>query len=433
MFKTIFRTLRYRNFRLFFAGQGISVVGTWMLQVAMGWLVYRLTSSALLLGVVGFASQIPTFVLSPFAGVIADRANRHRLLIVTQTLSMVQALILAALTLTGAIQVWHIITLGFLLGCINSLDIPVRQSFLVELVEKKENLANAIALNSLMFNSARLVGPSIAGIVVAVFGEGICFLINGISFLAVIWSLALMKVLPRQPRHKDTRILDGAREGFTYAFGFAPIRFILSLLGVTSLVGMSYVVLMPVFARDILKGGAQTLGFLVASAGVGALIATVYLASRKTVLGLGRLIPISASTFAAGIMLFSLSRNLWLSMALLAVAGFGMMANMAACNTILQTIADDDKRGRVMSFYTMAFMGVAPLGSLIAGALAGRIGVTATLVIGGSLCIAASAVFATKLPAIRALVHPIYRKIGIIPEVASGVNVASELVVPPED
>jgi len=433
MFKTIFRTLRYRNFRLFFAGQGISVVGTWMQQVAMGWLVYRLTSSALLLGVVGFASQIPTFVLSPFAGVIADRANRHRLLIITQTLSMVQALILAALTLTGTIQVWHIITLGFLLGCINSLDIPVRQSFLVELVEKKENLANAIALNSLMFNSARLVGPSIAGIVVAVFGEGICFLINGISFLAVIWSLALMKVLPRQPRHKDTRILDGAREGFTYAFGFAPIRFILSLLGVTSLVGMSYVVLMPVFARDILKGGAQTLGFLVASAGVGALIATVYLASRKTVLGLGRLIPISASTFAAGIMLFSLSRNLWLSMALLAVAGFGMMANMAACNTILQTIADDDKRGRVMSFYTMAFMGVAPLGSLIAGALAGRIGVTATLVIGGSLCIAASAVFATKLPAIRALVHPIYRKIGIIPEVASGVNVASELVVPPED
>ena len=433
MFKTIFRTLRYRNFRLFFAGQGISVVGTWMQQVAMGWLVYRLTSSALLLGVVGFASQIPTFVLSPFAGVIADRANRHRLLIITQTLSMVQALILAALTLTGTIQVWHIITLGFLLGCINSLDIPVRQSFLVELVEKKENLANAIALNSLMFNSARLVGPSIAGIVVAVFGEGICFLINGISFLAVIWSLALMKVLPRQPRHKDTRILDGAREGFTYAFGFAPIRFILSLLGVTSLVGMSYVVLMPVFARDILKGGAQTLGFLVASAGVGALIATVYLASRKTVLGLGRLIPISASTFAAGIMLFSLSRNLWLSMALLAVAGFGMMANMAACNTILQTVADDDKRGRVMSFYTMAFMGVAPLGSLIAGALAGRIGVTATLVIGGSLCIAASAVFATKLPAIRALVHPIYRKIGIIPEVASGVNVASELVVPPED
>ncbi len=433
MLTIIFRTLRYRNFALFCIGQGISVVGTWMQQVAMGWLVYRLTNSPLLLGVVGFASQIPTFVLSPFAGVIADRANRHRLLIVTQTLSMVQALILAALTLTGAIQVWHIITLGFLLGCVNSLDIPVRQSFLVELVEKKENLANAIALNSLMFNSARLIGPSVAGIIVAVFGEGICFLVNGVSFIAVIWSLALMKVLPRRPRHKDTRILDGVREGFAYAFGFAPIRFILSLLGVTSLVGMSYVVLMPVFARDILHGGAQTLGFLVASAGIGALIATVYLASRKTVLGLSRLIPISASIFAAGIMLFSLSRSLWLSMILLAVAGFGMMTNMAACNIILQTVADDDKRGRVMSFYTMAFMGVAPLGSLIAGALAMRIGVTATLVIGGTLCIVASAVFATKLPAIRAMVHPIYRKIGIIPEIASGVNVASELVVPPED
>lgn len=431
--KNIFRTLRYRNFRLFFAGQGISVVGTWMQQVAMGWLVYRLTNSALLLGVVGFASQIPTFVLSPFAGVIADRANRRRLLVITQALSMLQAFLLAALTLTGAIEVWHIIALGFLLGCINSLDIPVRQSFLVEMVEKKENLANAIALNSLMFNSARLIGPSIAGIIVAVFGEGICFLVNGISFLAVIWSLLLMKITPRQARHKDTRILDGVREGFAYAFGFAPIRFILLLLGVTSLVGMSYVVLMPVFARDILKGGAQTLGFLVASAGVGALIATVYLASRKTVLGLGRLIPVSATIFSLGIILFAMSRELWLSMALLAVAGFGMMTNMASCNIILQTIADDDKRGRVMSFYTMAFMGVAPLGSLVAGALASRVGVMVTCVIGGVLCIIASAVFATKLAVIRKLIHPIYRKIGIIPEVASGVNVASELVVPPED
>jgi MFS family permease len=429
----MFRTLRYGNFRLFFAGQGISLIGTWMQYVAMGWLVYRLTNSPFLLGVVGFASQIPTFIFSPFAGVFADRWNRHRTLIITQTLAMVQAFILAALTLTGTVEVWHIVVLGAFLGCVNAMDIPVRQSFLFEMVERKDNLANAIALNALMFNSARLVGPSFAGVVVVVFGEGVCFLINALSFLAVIASLLAMRIKAKEIRSEKVHVVAGLKEGLSYAFGFLPIRMILSLLGIISLMGMSYVVLMPVFARDILGGGPETLGFLVASTGVGALIATLYLASRKTVIGMGRLIPSSAALFAAGLILFSLSRVLWLSACLLAVTGFGMMVNMAASNTILQTIADDDKRGRVMSFYTMAFMGVAPLGSLIAGALAGRIGVTATLVIGGSLCIAASAVFATKLPAIRALVHPIYRKIGIIPEVASGVNVASELVVPPED
>lgn len=382
----------------------------------MSWLVYRLTNSALLLGVVGFAGQIPTFILSPFAGVIADRYDRRRILILTQTLSMAQAFVLAILTLTGAVKVCHIIGLGIILGCINSLDIPARQSFIVEMVEKKENLGNAIALNSLMFNAARLVGPSIAGILIAVIGEGICFLINGVSFLAVIISLLAMRIdSHKKTETKNSHVLEGLKEGFIYAFGFAPIRFILSLLSIVSVMGMSYIVLMPVFTKDTLKGGPGTLGFLMASAGVGALIATVYLASRKTILGLGRMIPLSSAIFALGLIAFSLSRFLWLSSLLLMLIGFGVMAHMAASNTILQTIVDDDKRGRIMSFYTMAFMGTAPLGSLLAGSLANSFGVTNTLIIGGVFCLLGSAVFASKLPLLRKIIHPIYKKIGIIP------------------
>ncbi|MFH1189928.1 MAG: MFS transporter [Candidatus Omnitrophota bacterium] len=431
--QNIFRTLRYRNFRIFFIGQNISLIGTWMHTVAMGWLVYRLTNSALLLGVVAFSSQIPAFILSPLGGVAADRFDRRKLLVVTQALSSAQALTLAALTLTGHIQVWHIIALGAVMGCINSFDIPARQSFLVEMVEKKENLGNAIALNSLMFNASRLIGPSIAGPVIAVFGEGVCFLIDGISFFAVLWSLLLMRIKRRAPRPGRIAVLKELKEGFRYTFGFEPIRLILSLLSVISVMGMAYVVLMPVFAKDILKGGPETLGFLMASVGVGAAAATIYLASRKSILGLSRLIPVSASVFAAGLILFSLSRTFWISMVVLAVSGFGIMVNMAVCNTILQTISDDDKRGRVMSFYTMSFIGMAPIGSLAAGALAGRIGVTGTLIAGGTVCIAASILFAGKLSVIRKLINPIYRKIGIIPEIAAGINTASELVARPED
>ncbi|MBU1038115.1 MAG: MFS transporter [Candidatus Omnitrophica bacterium] len=431
--KNIFRTLRYRNFRIFFMGQNVSLVGTWMQQVAMGWLVYRLTGSALLLGVVAFSNQIPIFILSPLGGVVADRFNRRKLLIITQALSAAQAIILGALTLTGHIQIWHIIALGIVLGCINSFDIPARQSFLVEMVEKKENFGNAIALNSLMFNAARLIGPSIAGLVIALFGEGVCFLVNGISYLAVLWSLFMMRIVPKNPKPRRIAVLEELKEGFKYTFGFAPIRLILLLLSVISAMGMASVVLMPVFARDILKGGPETLGFLMSSVGIGAAAATIYLASRKSIVGLGRLIPVSASVFAVGIILFSLSRTLWISMAVLSVSGFGMMVNMAACNTILQTISEDDKRGRVMSFYTMSFMGMAPIGSLAAGVIAGRIGVTGTLIIGGAICIAATIIFAGKLSVIRKLIHPIYRKIGIIPEIASGINSASELLVRSEE
>ncbi|MCM8761317.1 MAG: MFS transporter [Candidatus Omnitrophica bacterium] len=428
----IFHTLRYRNFRLFFAGQGISLIGTWMQHVAMGWLVYRITNSPFLLGVVGFSSQIPAF-FSPVAGVFADRLNRRRLLLMTQIFSMLQAFLLATLTLSGVVRVWHIIILSAFLGFINALDIPVRQSFIVEMVERKENLSNAIALNSLIFNSARLIGPSVAGVLVAMTGEGICFLLNGLSFVAVIISLLMMKMKPPKEHLATADVLDGLKEGLRYSFGSLPIRSILFLLSVLSLMGMSYTILMPVFARDILHGGPQTLGLLMASAGAGALFATIYMASRKSVLGFGRMMPLSVMVFAAAIMLFSISRSLSFSLVLMAVAGFGLVVHNAAGNTILQTIVDDDKRGRVMSLYTMAFMGMAPLGSLGAGTLAGIIGASNTLILGGAVCIVAAAIFARRLPEIRKVVHPVYKRIGIIPEVASGVNIVAELVVPPED
>lgn len=393
-----------------------------MQQIAMGWLVYRLTNSPFMLGVVGFSSQIPIFILSPFAGVIADRGNRHRIIIVTQILAMAQALTLALLTFTGAVQVWQVIVLGIFLGCISALDIPTRHSFVVEMVEGKEDLSNAIALNSLIFNAARLIGPSIAGILIALAGEGVCFLLNGISYLAVIVSLVAMKIKPRQSAVKHPHVLKGLKEGFLYSFGFVPIRMILLLLGMMSLMGASYVVLLPIFAKDILKGGPSTLGFLMASAGIGALVATAYIASRKNVLGLEKTLPVSAMIFALGLAGFALSRNLTLSFLLLAAVGFGFMANMAVNNTILQTITDDDKRGRVMSFYTASFMGMSPLGSLFAGMIASRIGAANTLIIGGLFCILAALAFAGKMKVLRDKIHPIYRRIGIIPEVSTAID-----------
>ncbi len=433
VFRVIFRALRYRNFRLFFTGQSISLVGTWMQYIAMSWLVYRLTGSAFMLGVVGFSSQIPAFLLSPVAGVLVDRWDRHRILVYTQTFAMLQAFTLAFLTLSGSIAVWHIIILGIFLGCINSFDTPARQAFIIDMVEKKEVLGNAIALNSLMFNAARLIGPSVAGMLIAVAGEGICFLTNGMSFFAVLVSLFLMNIRSVKTTPKRSNILHGLKEGTSYTFGFAPIRHILVLLSIISLMGMSYVVLMPVFAKNVLHGGPSTLGFLMASAGVGALVATFFLASQKNTLRFGNIIPISSSIFAFGIIAFSLSRVLWLSLIFLALTGFGFMAHMATCNTVLQTIVDDDKRGRVMSYYTMAFMGMAPIGSLLAGSLATWMGPTNALITGGAVCVAASVIFATKVPELKKMVHPIYEKMGAIPEVVTGINAASGLIVPPED
>ncbi len=430
--KVVFRSLRYRNYRLFFGGQSISLIGTWIQRIAMPWLVYRLTDSALLLGVIGFVGQIPSFLLVPFAGVITDRYNRYRILIATQVLAMIQALILALLFFTGVIQVWHIIVLGIMLGCINAFDLPARQAFVVEMIEKRADLSNAIALNSSMVNGARLIGPSIAGVLIAATGEGICFLLNGLSYIFVILSLLMMKVAPRKVKTQNTRVIQGLKEGFAYAFGFAPIRSIILLLALVSLLGMPYAVLMPIFAKEILHGGPHTFGFLMGASGIGALIGAFYLASRKSVLGLGKIVALTAALFGFGLVLFSLSRSFPLSLILMFIIGTGMMMQMASSNTILQTLADDDKRGRVMSFYSMAFIGTAPFGSLIAGGLANSIGAPNTLIFGGLLCIIGATIFATRLPKLNKLVHPIYVKLGIISEVAIGIQTASELNVPPE-
>lgn len=427
------RSLDHRNYRLFFGGQSISLIGTWMTRIATSWLVYRLTNSALLLGIVGFAGQIPSFLLAPFAGVLVDRWNRHRLLVITQVLALVQSLAMAILALTGLIKIWHVIALSIFQGIINAFDMPARQAFVVEMVEKREDLPNAIALNSSMVNTARLVGPSLGGVIIAVVGEGWCFLIDAVSYIAVIGSLFAMRITPRITMPiKEARVLQQLREGWEYAYRFAPIRKILLLLALVSLVGMPYTVLMPVFANEILHGGPNTLGMLMAASGVGALIGAVFLASRTSVLGLGKYIPLTAGAFGAGLIAFSFSRVIWVSLLLMIVTGLGFMVQMAASNTLLQTIVEEDKRGRVMSFYTMAFMGMAPFGSLLAGTIAERIGAPRTLMLGGIGCVLGAIWFALSLPALRRDVRPIYVKIGILPEIASGIQLTSELSVPPE-
>lgn len=414
--RLLFRALYHRNYRLFFGGQGVSLIGTWMQQIAMSWLVYRLTNSAFLLGVVGFSSQIASFFLASFAGVLSDRLNRHRILIITQSLSMLQSFILAFLDLTGLITVHQIILLSMFLGMINAFDMPTRQAFVVEMVEKREDLGNAIALNSFLFNSARFLGPSIGGILISILGEGMCFLLNGLSFLAVIIALLAMKITPRERVVHTSHVLKGLKEGFAYGLGFPPIRTILLFLGWINFVGAAYTVLMPVFAKDILHGGPHTFGFLMAASGVGALTGALYLASRVSVLGLGRVMAIGSTIFGIGLILFSRSHVLSLSLAVLFFIGLGMMVHMACSNTLLQTMVDDDKRGRVMSLFTMAFMGMAPFGSLLGGGLASHVGGPNTLFVGGISCIIGAFLFIKKLPVLRELVRPIYIRKGILPE-----------------
>jgi MFS family permease len=385
-----------------------------MQQIAISWLVYRLTDSAFLLGLVGFAGQVPTFLLASFGGVFADRWDRRKSLVLTQILSMLQAFLLAFLTFSGHVVVWHLVVLSIVLGVVNSLDIPVRQSFVIDLVEDKDDLGNAIALNSVMFNGARLVGPSIAGLLIGMVGEATCFFLNGLSFLAIVVALLAMNVPGQKEKRKSMPILQGLHDGYRYAFGFAPTRYIILLLGIISLMGMPYLVLMPIFAKDVLHGGPHTLGFLMSASGIGALVGALYLASRKTVLGLGRLIVISSAMFGSGLIAFALSRYIGLSLCMMLVIGFGLIVHMASSNTILQTIVDEDRRGRIMSFYAMAFMGMAPFGSLLAGSLAHKIGAPNTLVISGLACMLGSLLFSVKLPAIRKLVRPIYVQLGII-------------------
>ena len=424
--RVILRSFSSRNYRLFFSGQLVSLSGTWIQIVAMSWLVYRLTNSAFMLGLVTFLSQVPSFFFAPFAGVYVDRWNKHKTLIFTQAISMLQAFTLAVLTLTGSIKIWHIMLLSIVLGLTNAFDMPVRQSFVIDMIEDRKDLGNAIALNSSLVNMTRLIGPAVAGIIIAKFGEGICFMVNGVTFIAVIIALLFMRIKRTKLTNVHRHVFTELKEGFKYSFGFPPIRDMLILLAVLSFAIMQYTVLMPVFAKDILKGGSDTLGFLMASIGVGALIGAIYLASRKSVLGLGKIMAVSAFLFGVTIIIFAFSKNFMLSMIILLFAGVGFIALIATSNTILQTITDDDKRGRVMSLFTMALMGMAPFGSLAAGALADRIGGPLTIMISGIISLVCGVILTLRLPKLREIVRPVYLKKGIIPEVAKGLQVAAD-------
>jgi MFS family permease len=421
------RALRHRNFRLFFTGQSISLIGTWLTKVATAWLVYRLTGSAWLLGVVGFAGQIPTFLLAPLAGVLVDRWNRYRVLLATQALAMLQSAALAALALGGFIRIWEVVALNVLQGLIDAFDMPVRQSMIVEMVDSRADLPNAIALNSSMVNAARLVGPAFAGVLISAVGEGWCFLIDTVSYAAVIVSVLLMRIDARPPAPKDTHVIQEMIDGFRYATSSAPIRALLLLLALSGVAGRPFAVLLPVIARGVMHGGAGTLGALQATAGVGALAGALYLASRTSVLGLGRIVAISAALFGLGLVAFSRAHALWLAMPLLLLAGTGMMVQTAASNTIIQTIVDEDKRGRMMSILAMSLFGTVPIGSLIAGALASRFGAENTILVGGTLCAIAAGVFLRALPQVRRAVRPIYERMGILPKATDAPEVLSAI------
>ena len=407
------RALAHRNYRLFFSGQSVSLVGTWITRVATSWLVYRLTHSALLLGVVGFWGQIPSLVLSPIAGVYVDRWDRHKILVWTQVLSALQSLALAILALSNTITVAWIIILQVAQGVINAFDTPARQSFVVQMVDDPADLPNAIALNSTMVNASRIIGPSIGGLIIAAVGEGWCFMIDAISYLAVIASLLAMRVAKKPVRPRGA-MLDELRAGFKYVVGFAPVRTALTLLAIVATMGMPYTVLMPIIATNVLHGGAHTLGFLMTASGAGAVCGALYLASRTSVLGLGRIMMLATMTFGIGLIAFGFTRVFWLALLVLPFVGGGMMVEMASTNTILQTITEEHLRGRVMAFYTMAFLGTAPIGSLIAGVAASRIGASNTIVLGGVACILGALWLGMRLPTLRAQVRPIYAERGIL-------------------
>lgn len=418
------RSLRHRDLRLFLLGQGVSLIGTWMQQVATSWLVYRLTGSTLMLGLIAFCGQFPCFLVAGLAGAMADRWGRHRIVVLAQLGLMAEAVVLALLVLTGTVRVWHVIAISIWSGFASGFDVPARQALLVRLV-RGQDLPNAIALNSSIFNGARLVGPAIAGALIAWLGEGPVFVLNTFSFVAVL--AALWAVDTRdEGTGGGPSVLKTMGEGYRYAFGFPPIRAILVLLTLVSMVGLPYSVLLPVFARDILGGGAGTLGLLTAAAGLGALAGALTLASRPSVHGLGGFIVRCLLLFGVALIAFAFSRNRWLSAVVLVLAGFGIMATTSSMNTILQTLVQEEMRGRVMALYAMAFIGLSPVGSLFGGALADRIGAPLTVAIGGAMCVGFALWFARRLPALREIVLPIYRQLGILPEVATGLQTASD-------
>ena len=397
------RALRHRNFQLYFAGQGISIIGTWMTRVATTWLVYRLTHSALLLGVTGFAGLIPTFALSPFAGVWIERLDRRRLLVATQAAAGAQSLVLAALTLARIVTFREILVLSMVQGLVNAFDTPLRQIMVGQMVDDREDLGNAIAISSSLANGARLIGPAIAGLVIAGYGEGGCFLIDGLSYLAVIASLLMMRIKQPDTRPNKAGMLAQLREGWQYVNSFRPVRAILLLSALLALMGYPYSVLLPVFAGQVLHGGPATLGWLTAASGIGALGSGLSLAFRRSTQGLARMLQIAAASLGGGLILFGLSHTLWLSMALMVLVGFGMMQVFAASNTLIQTLVPEDKNGRVMSYFVMSMFGTAPFGSLLAGALAHRIGAPHTVLVTGTFCLAGSFWFGTERSAIQAV------------------------------
>lgn len=414
-FSHAWRALRHRNFRLFFFGQSISVMGTWMTRLATSWLVYHMTHSALLLGIVSFSGQIVSFLLGPLAGVWVERLDRRKLLLWTQAAAALQSLALAALTLAHVLTLWQIIALSALQGLINAFDMPGRQSFLVQMVEDRNDLSNAIAINSSIANGARLVGPAIAGLVIGAFGEGWCFLLDGVSYLAVIASLFAMRIKQPDRRLQSTSMLEQMREGWDYVRTSEALRSILLLFALVSLMGYPYAVLLPLFAGQVLHGGPATLGWLTGASGIGALISALSLAVRKTVIGLTRMLQIAAAMLGVALILFGLSHTLWVSLLLMVFVGFGMMQSASASNTIVQSLVTDDKRARVMSYYTMAFFGAAPFGSLLAGIVAHRIGAPHTVIVTGACCVAGALWLTLRLPKLDALIRPIYQELGLLP------------------
>ncbi|HMF49500.1 MAG TPA: MFS transporter [Candidatus Saccharimonadales bacterium] len=399
------RALGSRNFRLFFFGQAVSLIGTWMQIIAMRWLVYRLTKSELMLGIVGFISDAPLFLLVPFAGVLVDRLKRHRIMVVTQALSALQAAVLAVLVLTDQVAVWHVFALGGLLGIVSAFDITARQAFIVDIIEDRNDLPNAIALNSFIFNGALLIGPAIAGVLIALVGEGPCFALNSLSYLAVLGALFLMKIPEKTFSASQLDFKAAIMEGAAYTLASVPIRSILILVASVSLVAASYTLLMPVFAEDILHGGPRVFGYLMSATGVGALAGAIFLASRSRLKGLAEMIAVAGAIYGVALVALSFSRLLSVALIIALVLGFSLMMQMASSNTIVQSIVDDQKRGRVLSLFVMARRGVESLGSLLFGAIAHWVGTPATLIIGGATCLLAVAAFATKLSAIRHASH----------------------------
>jgi len=422
------RALRHRNFKLFFFGQSISLIGTWMTRLATTWLVYRLTHSALLLGVVTFAGQIVSFAVGPVAGVWVERLNRRKLLVWTQAAAAVQSLAMAALTLAHVINLWEIIVLATLQGLINAFDMPARQSFLLQMVEDRNDLSNAIAINSSMVNGARLVGPAIAGLLIGAFGEGWCFLVDGVSYFAVIASLLMMRIKPLPIRRPTSSVREQIREGWDYVRTFRPIRTILLLFSLLCLMGYPFAVLLPVFVGEVLHGNATTLGWLTGASGIGALVSALSLAIRKSVVGLTRMLQIAAAMLGGSLILFGASHTLWLSLALMCFVGFGLMQSASVSNTIIQSLVPEDKRARVMSYYTMAFFGAAPFGSLLTGALAHRIGAPHTVMLTGAFCAAGALWFTFELPKVRAVMRPLYQQMGLLP--ARDIDLISDVQEP---